>query len=189
MNDKETPRSQRTIQLDAQVSKLEAEFETTIRGLFQKEVQSLFKEFPYLETISWTQYTPYFMDGDPCEFSKGEIQINGYEEYDLKSKAKNSSPTGKGELQKKLAEAIEKEKDWVACREYRKAEDLKAKIEHLQDQLKETDTDFKALIDCFPEVEQRLGCFSEDNYLLLFGDHVNVTVTATASTTDHYEHD
>lgn len=189
MSNKEHTKSQRTIQLDLQVTKLENEFETTIRNLFQKEVKSLFKEFPCLETISWRQYTPYFCDGDPCEFSKGEIEINGYEEYELRSKAKNSSPTGKSELQKKLAEAIEKEKDWVLCREYRKAETLKAEIESLQEKLKETNVDFNDLLKCYPEVEERLNCFSEDNYLLLFGDHVTVTVTANNVTTEEYDHE
>lgn len=44
----------------------------------------VFVEHPTIQTISWTQYTPYFNDGEPCEFSvhdcAGSILING-EEY------------------------------------------------------------------------------------------------------------
>lgn len=28
-----------------------------------------------VEAVAWTQYTPYFNDGDPCEFSTGEIGL------------------------------------------------------------------------------------------------------------------
>lgn len=37
---------------------------------------------PGVESIQWDQYTPYFNDGDPCEFSVHEpaIKIAGWEE-------------------------------------------------------------------------------------------------------------
>ena len=28
----------------------------------------MFEAHPEIEAFRWTQYTPYFMDGDPCEF-------------------------------------------------------------------------------------------------------------------------
>jgi len=40
-------------------------------------LQSAFKEFfdanPRIEGVYWRQYTPYFNDGDTCEFSVGEM--------------------------------------------------------------------------------------------------------------------
>lgn len=35
----------------------------------KREVQAIFDSSPDLENFSWIQYTPYFADGDPCEFS------------------------------------------------------------------------------------------------------------------------
>lgn len=29
----------------------------------------LFEKYPGVKNVRWTQYTPYFNDGDPCEFS------------------------------------------------------------------------------------------------------------------------
>ena len=29
----------------------------------------LFEKYPGVKNVRWTQYTPYFADGDPCEFS------------------------------------------------------------------------------------------------------------------------
>lgn len=31
--------------------------------------------FPEVEAIRWDQYTPYFNDGDPCEFSIYEVRV------------------------------------------------------------------------------------------------------------------
>ena len=39
---------------------------------FQSEVQLAFKELfdkhPEVKSMQWAQYTPYFNDGEPCEF-------------------------------------------------------------------------------------------------------------------------
>ncbi len=37
--------------------------------LFDVALVELFAKYPALESFSWTQYTPYFNDGDSCEFS------------------------------------------------------------------------------------------------------------------------
>ena len=31
--------------------------------------------FPEVHSVRWEQYTPYFNDGEPCEFSTGEIYL------------------------------------------------------------------------------------------------------------------
>jgi hypothetical protein len=35
----------------------------------------VFDKVPYVESIRWTQYTPHFMDGDPCEFGVNELEL------------------------------------------------------------------------------------------------------------------
>jgi hypothetical protein len=32
-----------------------------------------FKDFPEILSVYWTQYTPYFMDGDACEFGVNDV--------------------------------------------------------------------------------------------------------------------
>ena len=36
--------------------------------------KKFFSELPIVTAIEWTQYTPYFNDGDPCVFSVGEFR-------------------------------------------------------------------------------------------------------------------
>ena len=40
---------------------------------FAKASKSFFETYPEIEEIKWSQYTPYFNDGDSCEFSIGEV--------------------------------------------------------------------------------------------------------------------
>jgi len=39
-----------------------------VKTLFLEMTASVFSQFPTLKSFGWTQYTPYFNDGDPCTF-------------------------------------------------------------------------------------------------------------------------
>ena len=39
-------------------------------------------DFPEVGGVKWYQYTPYFNDGDPCEFSTGEVYLLLAEDVD-----------------------------------------------------------------------------------------------------------
>lgn len=41
----------------------------SIAEAINAKFRELFEKVPELESVSWTQYTPYFNDGDICEFS------------------------------------------------------------------------------------------------------------------------
>ena len=68
----------------AEIAKQEAELLKESEKLFKKAVKDLFKENPTLESFSWTQYTPYFNDGDTCTFSANTDypDVNDISEYD-----------------------------------------------------------------------------------------------------------
>lgn len=60
------------------------EFHSKIKVAFKKELKTLV--FPdKIKSIGWTQYTPYFNDGDSCEFSVNSdyLSINGDREDDI----------------------------------------------------------------------------------------------------------
>lgn len=56
----------------------------TLRKDFPSLLAPLFDANPSVEKISWTQYTPYFNDGESCEFcaQTDYIIINGEDKYD-----------------------------------------------------------------------------------------------------------
>lgn len=45
-----------------------AERNLVLKGAFAEASRALFDNFP-IESVSWHQYTPFFNDGDTCEFS------------------------------------------------------------------------------------------------------------------------
>lgn len=80
------------------------------------ELKIFFDQNPSVLGVRWAQYTPYFMDGDPCEFSVHEpcirLENTGPEEgeqedgylgtYDLKNK---ELKTALNNLYKNLSDA------------------------------------------------------------------------------------
>lgn len=50
-----------------------------LSNVTQEQVAGLFKPFfeanPQIDAVQWSQYTPYFMDGDPCVFGVNEIEL------------------------------------------------------------------------------------------------------------------
>ena len=58
---------------------LRADGETAIKDL----LKGWFSEHPDTYGVKWAQYTPYFNDGDPCEFGvRGVYAFSSKEEFD-----------------------------------------------------------------------------------------------------------
>lgn len=55
--------------LKARMIELEQEMQNAGKTFFTNAAQDLFDKYPELDEFSWTQYTPYFNDGDECIFS------------------------------------------------------------------------------------------------------------------------
>jgi len=62
---------------------LKAEFQQTAQQLFKETTKVFFAENPSVKAIVWNQYTPYFNDGDTCEFSVNEPSFTNAEGDDL----------------------------------------------------------------------------------------------------------
>lgn len=62
------------------------------KALLEESFKDIFVKHPEIEYITWTQYAPYFNDGEPCEFSvhepyvklKGKV-YEGHRYWDLDS--------------------------------------------------------------------------------------------------------
>lgn len=51
------------------------EFQEKMQTEFKKSVAEYFKKYPIVEGIVWSQYTPYFNDGDECVFRVGDPNL------------------------------------------------------------------------------------------------------------------
>lgn len=56
-----------------ELNALKEEYTKVFRKEFHNIIKSFFEEVPEVQAIIWSQYTPYFNDGDPCVFGIGDI--------------------------------------------------------------------------------------------------------------------
>jgi hypothetical protein len=52
---------------------LRAKFQETAQALFKETTKQFFDNNPGVTAILWTQYTPYFNDGDTCVFNVNDV--------------------------------------------------------------------------------------------------------------------
>lgn len=50
-------------------------------ALVEEMAKDIFDAFPCVRAIQWTQYTPYFNDGEPCYFSVNEARLALNEDF------------------------------------------------------------------------------------------------------------
>lgn len=56
-------------ELNESIKKLNSEIANKAQKAILEEVRKIFEKHPKLENFSWQQYTPYFNDGEACNFN------------------------------------------------------------------------------------------------------------------------
>jgi hypothetical protein len=70
-------------ELNEKLAEMQKKFTEEGSKLFEEICKDFFNTYPILHSFSWTQYTPYFADGDECVFGvKSVSRINGYSDED-----------------------------------------------------------------------------------------------------------
>ena len=73
-----------TQNIKEQLQALKSNYKKLAQELFNSGTKELFDKYETLDSFGFTAYSPYFNDGDSCEFSAHTDipYINGYHEYD-----------------------------------------------------------------------------------------------------------
>lgn len=133
---------------------------TELRKEFPSLLAPLFEKSKKIESVAWSQYTPYFNDGDECVFGvrNDELEINGEDEYSL--------PWYDWRV-----------KHFLTKGEYRKEIESNSAL----------DIEECKIIQEFKDV---LSSIPDEVYRDLFGDHVQVIVRGDGTIeTEEAEHD
>lgn len=69
--------------LISEYQRVRTEFQTKAQAVFREMTKELFDANPGIKAIVWTQYTPYFNDGDTCEFRVNDLYFTNAEGEDL----------------------------------------------------------------------------------------------------------
>jgi len=137
-------------EMAAKVKALKEELKSQFEGAVKEAADEIFEKYPKLENFSWTQYTPHFNDGEPCEFS-----IHNDCDYTYNGVEINSSATSyKGGLNKEGKEAgFESEKE---------ANDLEEVLSDFVSKLEEMEETVRACLDEGRVIVSREGVEVED---------------------------
>lgn len=70
------------------------------RNLVGDAFRELLEKHPVVQKIMWTQYTPYFNDGDECVFSVHEPEINDLRSWQIGESESQALKTAADEAEK-----------------------------------------------------------------------------------------
>lgn len=148
-----------------EIAKLKAEAQQMASDAFDSFCKEIFEKHPKVESFGWSQYTPYFNDGDTCTFSANidYISING--EYVDDSKWVNETTVV----------------DWGTWNRDLRIYEGRVEVPNL-----DYDAELSKGAD---DITEFLRNFDNDFYITRFGDHAEITVTKDGVDVDEYEHD
>jgi hypothetical protein len=139
-----------------------------IQENFHGMVKELFINYPELKSISWRQYTPYFNDGEPCEFSSNHDRyptING-----------NDEDYGENDEEEGVIDIVTNSRETYRNSSTGWKDVPNPKYNPYYAEIVST-------------VKKFLGLFDDDDMYDLFGDHTKVTITIDGCKTEEYDHD
>lgn len=148
-------------QMNNEMSELRANYRKRGQEIFKLAFKEFFDANPEVNVVGWRQYTPYFNDGDACEF-------RCYAEYAFVSNTKDYHNIQWGEYNG------DEEGVWISDPDYG-----------------DTDPDMipESVIKNSDALRNLLAKIDEDVFLDMFGDHVQVFATREGFEVVEYEHD
>jgi hypothetical protein len=149
----------------SQISDIKKQVLDLSSGIFEDFYKYIFEKYPTLESFGWTQYTPYFNDGDTCIFSVNTDYISVNDEY--VDEAKWSSEVN-----------VINWGNW------------NRELKVYEGRVEEPNPNYDPVLTAASnEITNFLGNFDNDFYLSKFGDHASITVTKDGVDISDYDHD
>lgn len=150
----------------------------------------IFATAPRLKSISWRQYTPYFNDGDSCEFSANvsDLDVNGYGDYNEPEDDDQEFV----DINPKIYKKLETEEDVQVNIE------LATKLGYFWYANKKIgeegfahNPNYDAVTaEAVKQIKEVLNSIPEDFFKEMFGDHVKVTLNSNGTCdVEEYDHD
>jgi hypothetical protein len=165
--------------LIAEQKKLQAEFQVTAKALFNETTKQFFEINPGIKAFVWTQYSPFFNDGEECTFGVNAVTFTNAEGEDLE----DVSPYGEYEG--------ENESIWAT-------ESIKYTLEEFDGVGKDYYKEVRELILAGTAVDiescELLTTMMSSNEFepvmeAMFGNHVKVIATKEGFEVEEYDHD
>jgi hypothetical protein len=148
-----------------EIKKLKKEMLEASNKIFTDLTKTIFEDHPKVKSFGWNQFTPYFNDGETCEFSANVdyIQINN--------------------------EPVD-ESDWINETKITNWGTFNREKRQYEGRTEVPNFNYDPeLVKACDEIREFLRNFDNDFFMSQFGDHAEVTITAEGVSVDEYEHD
>jgi len=151
-----------------EMKRLRDEARSKVKNFFIKGMDVIFDTYSEVKSVSWTQYTPYFNDGEPCEFwcNSDDFGINGYSDYDDGEEGLVNIWED-GEISN--YEWNRDENNRITTKRYKNPGARSVKI--------------------YEAIGGFLAQLDKDDFKTMFGDHATVIVRKGEITVEEYDHD
>lgn len=168
--------------VNKQIEELKRQNIETSKKVFHGAIAAFFKMYPEVAAVRWTQYTPYFNDGDVCEFSVNSPEFYSQEDFENQRFDYNNNSWRKPNQW--IYDHVAKGEDkYGHIATYKKEI---AAYEALEVHLGPRIHEINAGIEKFEKVFRSID---DDIMQNLFSDHVVVTATPNGIDVDEYDHE
>jgi hypothetical protein len=190
-------------ELDKHTAAVNAEIKVEARKVIEAIGAEFFARNPSVVAIRWTQYTPYWQDGDTCTFSaedpelqlfatedddeeryfqghQGLLLTKGYREGEIK------------EIEAEIAAGQPAKKDyWSRPRTQKDIDEARAEIARIDAQIEKAGgvEAYAKIVADFEVAANVIKSIKDADLEIVFNDHVQVFVTKDGITVEEYEHD
>ena len=186
--------------LKTKIAESRKQLEQTAKEAFTEMTKEFFEENPDLLAFGWTQYTPYWNDGDVCEFSAHTDYPSVTTVIDGQEVTYNENS---GEITDAEGDEIKTQEDYKRMFEGMKG----GKVSSMSvdgktvafdngvvtvdgEKIKSRDEYSKLFDKATDKVSKFLGHFDEEDLETMFGDHMQIAVNRKGKITkEEYEHD
>lgn len=168
---------------NARINELKKQVQKELQAEFNGALTELFDAYPFVKSLSFTAYTPYFNDGDTCEYSVHHdyCQFNGYDEDADEQEGENVN------VLKLARETIYVEEPNPS---YDPSNIQWGSHRNKTHWVKKPNPDFNPLYkEAVHAFREALAVVDDDNWMDMVGDHVKVIITRNGIETDEYDHD
>jgi len=201
--------------LNEEIQTVVEKMQKKAQPLVEAVVKEFLEKYPIVEYIHWTQYTPYFNDGEECTFSINDIcftffddEQESYESSDLydasdldsytkiKKDVEDYTNDELAYVQSKKNEYIEKygrvpPTSIIFFKPYYTIDEINGRIDDIVANMKKyADLDHAQFKSDFKELSESIMTIPEDVLKSVYGDHVEVVISLKDGTEiDDYDHD
>lgn len=190
--------------LDKHTAAVHAEIKVEARKVIEAIGAEFFARNPSVVAIRWTQYTPYWQDGDTCTFSAEdpELQLFATDEDDDEERyfqghqglllTKGYREGEIKEIEAEIAAGQPAKKDyWSRPRTQKDIDEARAEIARIDAQIEKAGgvEAYAKIVADFEVAANVIKSIKDADLEIVFNDHVQVFVTKDGITVEEYEHD